>query len=163
MKKNVISVALVIVVIAAAVCWFLLTREPEPIAMEYKNNGTILASVSIPVENGSEDFQCIFSGEVQTEKDLAFSGYVIRDVVATKFDFKKDSFNYAPLYTAPLEIQSHNNGRVALTQPMELIVNGMAVGDILAKVEFLLDPASGKLSVASSSAVYTPFPDSEFE
>ena len=50
MKKYVISMALVIVVIAAVSCYFLLTREPEPISIEYGDNGVISADVCNSVQ-----------------------------------------------------------------------------------------------------------------
>ena len=165
--------ALVIVVIAAASCYFLLNREPEPISIEYGDNGGISANVYIPVENTTGNLQCIFSGKFQTEEDSASGGYIVSDMVehkfdfqdttAHKFDFQKKPFQYSYMYTDALETQTHSDGRVTLTQPMDLVTHGVAVGNVLVKAEFLLDPSSGKLSVVSSSAVYTPFPDPEPE
>lgn len=88
MKKYVISMALVIVVIAAASCYFLLTREPEPISIEYGDNGVISADVCIPLENTTGNIQCTFSAKFQTEEDSASGGYIVSDIVEHKFDFQ---------------------------------------------------------------------------
>ncbi len=173
MKKYVISAVLVIAVIAAVSCYFLLTREPEPISIEYGDNGVISADVCIPLENTTGNIQCTFSAKFQAEEDSASGGYIVSDIVEHKFDFqdttahkfnfKKKRFQYSYMYTDTLETQTHSDGRFTLTQAMDLVTHGVAIGNVLANAEFLLDPSSGKLSVVSSSAVYTPFPDPEPE
>lgn len=163
MKKYAIGTALIIIVVAIVVGFFLIPRQAEQTSIEYLDNGAIMVKTEIPTVLDEKDFSFTFSGEFLVENSLSKGGYTIKDIVDPLFTCTKGSPNFAFLFSDEMQTESNDDSSLTLSQPMEVYKDGILVGNLLVQSAISLDATSGEIGVLSSSADYSPLNTSDSE